>query len=70
VLPDSLKSLETNTVDIFLASVKPIDFDQKWCKPATTRVRNDLNYAKDCNDTIIVKVKFFFFFLVFYMLNL
>ncbi|XP_025420540.1 putative ATP-dependent RNA helicase TDRD12 isoform X2 [Sipha flava] len=57
VLPDSLKSLETNTVDIFLASVKPIDFDQKWCKPATTRVRNDLNYAKDCNDTIIVKVE-------------
>lgn len=57
MLPDSLKNLITNTVDIFLASVKPIDFDKIWCSQANNKVKKELSYAEDCNDTIIVKVK-------------
>lgn len=60
MLPDTLKSLETNTVDIFLASVKPIDFDKIWCPQANATVKKELQYAEDCNNTIIVKVKYIY----------
>lgn len=51
-----LKSIHTNTVDVFLTSVKPIDFDKSWCSQANYSVKKQLKYAEDCSDTIIVKV--------------
>lgn len=59
VLPDLLKSIETNIVDIIVASVKPIDNDKTWCTKADVSVRNQLKFSEECGDTIIVKVKYF-----------
>jgi len=56
VLPDMLKSIHTTTVDMFLASVKPIGFDKTWCTQANHRLIKHLKDATICNNTIIVKV--------------
>ncbi|XP_025202131.1 putative ATP-dependent RNA helicase TDRD12 [Melanaphis sacchari] len=57
VLPDQLKSIPTTTVDMFLASVKPIGFDKTWYSHANNCVLKHLKDADTCNNTIIVKVK-------------
>ncbi|VVC30718.1 Hypothetical protein CINCED_3A002209 [Cinara cedri] len=57
VLPDMLKSIETDTVDIILASVKPIDNDKSWCNYANFAVKKQFKYFEECGDTVIVKVK-------------
>jgi len=56
MLPDVLKSIPTTTVDIFLASVKPIGFDKMWCIQANQRVQKHLKNVDICNNKIIVKV--------------
>lgn len=57
VLPDLLKSIPTTTVDMFLASVKPIGFDKTWCTHANTCVLKHLKEGEICNNTFIVKIK-------------
>lgn len=56
MLPDVLKNIQTTTVDIFLTTAKPIDFDKTWCSQANLYVKKELKYAENCCDTIIVKV--------------
>lgn len=48
--------MPTNTVDIILASVKPVDFDKTWCSKANIHVQKELKFAQDCGNTIIVNV--------------
>ncbi|XP_050523372.1 putative ATP-dependent RNA helicase TDRD12 isoform X2 [Daktulosphaira vitifoliae] len=57
VLPSFLKALQTNVVDIILASVKPVDFDRTWCSKADVFVREHLKYIEDCQETLVVKIK-------------
>jgi len=56
VLPDTLKSINTTTVDMFLASIRPIGFDKTWCTQANHRLTKLLKDVTICNNTIIVKV--------------
>lgn len=57
VLPDMLKSVPTTTVDMFLASIKPIGFDKTWSNQANHHLIKHLKDVNICNNTIIVKVK-------------
>ncbi|XP_060864055.1 putative ATP-dependent RNA helicase TDRD12 isoform X2 [Metopolophium dirhodum] len=57
VLPDMLKSVHTTTVDMFVASIKPIGFDKIWPIQANHRIIKHLKDVNVCNNTIIVKVK-------------
>ncbi|XP_060837177.1 putative ATP-dependent RNA helicase TDRD12 isoform X2 [Rhopalosiphum padi] len=57
LLPDMLRSIHTTTVDMFLASVKPIGFDKTWCTHANNHVVKHLKDANICNNPIIVKIK-------------
>lgn len=59
MLSDLLKSIETNTVDIILASVKPIDNDKTWSQQANIAVKKQLDLVEDSGGTIIVKVRYF-----------
>lgn len=52
-----MKNLPTNTVDLFLSSVKPSDLDKKWCLQANACVHKQLEMAENCCDTIIVNVR-------------
>lgn len=61
MLPDEYKSMQTTTVDMYVLSVKPADFDKEWCVKADTMVKEKLKSAENSNDTIIVKVKCLFF---------
>lgn len=54
-----MKSLKTDTVDIILASVKPIDNDKTWCAHANISVKKQFKHAQECGETIIVKVSYF-----------
>jgi len=56
VLPDMLKSIHTTTVDMFLASIKPIGFDKTWSTQANHRLIKHLKNVNICNNPIIVKV--------------
>ncbi|CAI6372649.1 unnamed protein product [Macrosiphum euphorbiae] len=57
VLPDMLKSVHTTTVDMFVASIKPIGFDKTWPTQANHCLIKHLKDVNICNNTIIVKVK-------------
>lgn len=61
MLPGEYKSIPTTTVDMYMLSVKPVDFDQEWCIKADTLIKEKLKSAEHSNDTIIVKVKYLFF---------
>lgn len=58
MLPDVLKYIPTTTVDVFLTSVKPIDYDKTWFPQANVHVKKKLQQIEDCSDTIIVKVEY------------
>lgn len=45
VLPDVLKNIQTTTVDIFLASVKPLDFAREWSVRATNFIKSQIKNA-------------------------
>jgi len=51
-----LKSVHTTTVDMFVASIKPIGFDKTWSTKANHCLIKHLKDVNICNNTIIVKV--------------
>lgn len=55
-LPNEWKIIPTTTVDIYVASVRPIDLDKTWCSQANFLVKKRLQFAQDCKDTLIVNV--------------
>lgn len=61
--------MPTTTVDMYVLSVKPVDFDNEWCVKADTLVKEKLKSAANSSNTIIVKVKHLFFDYYYYYHN-
>lgn len=57
VLPEKFQKMQNSTVDMYVSSVKPVDFDKVWCDKANNMVK-ELKYGPY---TFIVTVRYLLF---------